>query len=169
MGDNVAFKTIIDAILQGNIPVVQQHLRGITDINSIGDGEQTLLHAAAKKGNPFIIQLLLNRRGNPQAVDKEQRTPIMIAIENQNTQAFQSLRKQGSTLLASDTSGLNCLHYTAKYGNIEILNDLLSNEFSQQVNEKTPYGITALHFACYFDKPLVGLIYFFLSNNYWNY
>lgn len=128
--------------------------------------EQTLLHAAAKKGNPFIIQLLLNRRGNPQSIDNQQRTPIMIAIENQNVQAFQSLRKQGATLLASDSKGWNCLHYTAKYGNLDILNDLLSNEFAQQINETTPHGVTALHFACYFDKSSVGFISFFSQNYY---
>ena len=84
--------SIYDAIEDGNIEVVKQHLAAGTDVNSKDKDGWTLLHEAASEGHNKIIELLVAKGADVNAKGADGETPV-DAASNPETTDF--LRKLG--------------------------------------------------------------------------
>ena len=84
--------SIYDAVEDGNIEVVKQHLAAGTDVNSKDKDGWTPLHEAASEGHNKIIELLVAKGADVNAKGADGETPV-DAASNPETAGF--LRKLG--------------------------------------------------------------------------
>jgi len=71
--------SIYDAIEDGNIEVVEQHLAAGTDVNSKDKDGWTPLHEAASEGHKPIVELLITKGADVNAKDDDGETPLDAA------------------------------------------------------------------------------------------
>ncbi len=91
-GPPVPDMSIYDAIEDGNIKVVKQHLAAGTDANSKDKDGWTPLHEAASEGHKTIVELLITEGANVNAKDQDGETPIDAAAK---PEIADLLRKHG--------------------------------------------------------------------------
>jgi len=84
--------SIYDAVEDGNIEVVKQHLAAGTDVNSKDKDGWTPLHEAASEGHNKIIELLVAKGAVVNAKDDDGETPVDAAA---NPETAELLRKHG--------------------------------------------------------------------------
>ena len=84
--------SIYDAVEDGNIEVVKQHLAAGTDVNSKDKDGWTPLHEAASEGHNKIIELLVAKGADVNAKDDDGETPVDAAV---NPETADLLRKHG--------------------------------------------------------------------------
>ena len=84
--------SIYDAIEDGNIEVVKQHLAAGTDVNSKDKDGWTLLHEAASEGHKQIVKLLVTKGADVNANDDDGETPLDVAAKPERAEL---LRKNG--------------------------------------------------------------------------
>jgi hypothetical protein len=72
--------SILDAIDEGNIEAVKQHLAAGADVNAKARDATTPLHLAALKGQKEIAELLIAEDANVNAKGTGGRTPLNTAI-----------------------------------------------------------------------------------------
>ena len=95
-GPSVPDISIHEAVQDGNIEAVKQHLAAGTDVN--GTGEElgwTPLHLAAYKGQNEIVELLIAKGANVNAKNDIGETPLDFAIQLKSTEIADLLRKHG--------------------------------------------------------------------------
>jgi len=87
--------SIFNAVKEGNIEAVKQHLAAGTDVNAkdAGWGDLTPLHYAAQKGHKEIIELLIANGVNVNAKMTNGSTPLDLAIEYNQTETADLLRE----------------------------------------------------------------------------
>ena len=78
-GPPVPDMSIYDAIEDGNIEVVKQHLAAGTDVNSKDKDGWTPLHEAASEGHKSIVELLITKGADVNAKDDNGETPLDAA------------------------------------------------------------------------------------------
>ncbi len=88
--------SINQAILDGDIKVIKQHLAAGTDVNSKDAGGWTPLHWAAGEGYKKAIKLLLSNGANINATEVTGRTPLDYAMTTPETRIAALLRKYGA-------------------------------------------------------------------------
>ena len=84
--------SIYDAIEDGNIEVVKQHLAAGTDVNSKDKDGWTPLHEAASEGHKSIVELLITKGADVNAKDDDGETPLDVAAK---PEIADHLRKHG--------------------------------------------------------------------------
>ena len=84
--------SIYDAVEDGNIEVVKQHLAAGTDVNSKDKDGWTPLHEAASEGHNKIIELLVAKGADVNAKGADGETPVDAAA---NPEITDFLRKLG--------------------------------------------------------------------------
>ena len=84
--------SIYDAVEDGNIEVVKQHLAAGTDVNSKDKDGWTPLHEAASEGHNKIVELLVAKGADVNAKDDDGETPVDAAA---NPETAGLLRKHG--------------------------------------------------------------------------
>jgi len=84
--------SIYDAVEDGNIEVVKQHLAAGTDVNSKDKDGWTSLHEAASEGHNKIVELLIAKGADVNVKNDDGETPLDAAA-NPETAAL--LRKHG--------------------------------------------------------------------------
>ncbi|MDP7177311.1 MAG: ankyrin repeat domain-containing protein, partial [Verrucomicrobiota bacterium] len=84
--------SIYDAVEDGNIEVVKQHLAAGTNVNSKDKDGWTPLHEAASEGRNKIIELLVAKGADVNAKDDDGETPVDAAA---NPETAGLLRKHG--------------------------------------------------------------------------
>ena len=84
--------SIYDAVEDGNIEVVKQHLAAGTDVNSKDKDGWTPLHEAASEGHNKIVELLVAKGADVNAKDDDGETPVDAAA---NPETADLLRKHG--------------------------------------------------------------------------
>ena len=84
--------SIYDAIEDGNIEVVKQHLAAGTDVNSKDKDGWTPLHEAASEGHKPIVELLITKGADVNAKDDDGETPLDAAAK---PEIADHLRKHG--------------------------------------------------------------------------
>lgn len=90
---------LIEAVVKGNVEVVQSLLDAHADINSLNKPlDKPILSIAAEKGQRLIVDLLLARQADVKAEDYLGRTPLFVAksSENENEDCLMPLLKAGS-------------------------------------------------------------------------
>ena len=90
--------SIHKAVETGNIDAVKKHLAAGTDVNVNADAESlvTPLHVASVFGKEEISELLINSGADVNALMKDGRTPLDLAIELKKTKTAALLQKHGA-------------------------------------------------------------------------
>ena len=83
--------SIYDAVEDGNIEVVKQHLAAGTDVNSKDKDGWTPLHEAASEGHNKIIELLVAKGADVNAKGADGETPVDVAASPETTDFLRKL------------------------------------------------------------------------------
>ena len=114
------------------------------DINGI-----TLLMIAAKLGQIQLAELLINYGSSVEDKDRENRTPLMYAVEScygDNVDVVKFLLEKKAKVNIQDNNGNSALHRSADRGYINSMTILL--EYGAFCNSENKDKETPLHLAC---------------------
>jgi ankyrin repeat protein len=115
------------------------------DVNKVDDDGKTVLHDAAKNGDRYVIQYLINNGADISVVDREGKTALHYAAGSGRADAVQWLIDNKADIKAVDKAGNTMLHYAAQSGNLDVIEFLIKND--ADVNAINRNGKTALHYA----------------------
>ncbi|XP_023019599.2 histone-lysine N-methyltransferase EHMT2 [Leptinotarsa decemlineata] len=152
-GQNFTENDVIDAVRDEDITklasiiasdTIDMHFR-LSDFN---DG--TPLHYAAQKGFLKVCHLLVSSSLEVDDFDKEQNTPLMLAVSSNNNDVVQYLVRTGASITIKGTDGMTPLHVAAKCGNLGACKILLQAgaTIKNYVNCQDDGGWTPLVWAC---------------------
>ncbi|KAI2601749.1 ankyrin [Hypoxylon sp. NC1633] len=114
------------------------------------------LHISASRGNLEITDYLLEKGADVNALDKDENTPLHVAILSKSSKTDEIVRKlisNGAELDFRDDNGATPLMLAAKDGLwnvVKILLDAGADPFSLNY-----YGDNALHLASYYEEPRI--------------
>lgn len=144
------------ASLNGNLKLVQLLLdRGANVEPCSGPkwNHQAPIHLAAEKNHAHVIEMLADpkRKGDINRASVNGYSPLLIAVANGSLESTQILVKLGADCSVSSSSKSSPLHESAKTGNIEIANILITAKsdllYAEDIDKDTP-----LHIALYGRK-----------------
>ena len=84
------------AVYEGNIEIINQHLSFGADINTKDAGGWSPLHWAVGEGHEKIIKLLLAKKADVNAIDQTGKTPLDYAVINKKNETADLLRIYGA-------------------------------------------------------------------------
>ena len=88
--------SIYDAVRDGNIEAVKQHIAAGTDVNAQDDEDMTPLHYAALTGHKETVELLITKGADVNAKENLiRKTPLDAAIFQRDPETADLLRKHG--------------------------------------------------------------------------
>jgi cytohesin len=132
--------SIHDAVEEGNIEAVKQHLAAGTDVNVKGGRMVgTPLHYAALEAHKEIIELLIAKGADVNAKDKHGRISLHLAALGGHKEIAELLIAKGADVNAKGMTGWTALHQAAIYGYKEIAELLIAE--GADVNAKASSGI----------------------------
>mmetsp|Transcript_110859 Transcript_110859/g.207824 ORF Transcript_110859/g.207824 Transcript_110859/m.207824 type:complete len:329 (-) Transcript_110859:108-1094(-) len=132
-----------DAVNRGDYVAVKDILRDGVNVGQRDATGDTALHWAAYNSNKEIIDVLLEARSDPNAVDHKGKTPLRRAYDNKDVAG--ALIAAGADVKAADRSGSTTLHRAAEEGFLEVANLLL--EARADANATNDEAYNALHLA----------------------
>lgn len=112
--------------------------------------EGSLLHYAAYRGYLEMCHLLISLNVPINEMDKEQNTPLMLAITAHKIDVIQYLVRTGANITLKGTDGMTALHVSSKCGNLQACKILLEAGASikNYINCQDDGGWTPLVWAC---------------------
>jgi uncharacterized protein len=119
-----AERTVLDAIARNDVEVLQEKLRDVSDVDDLtGDFGRAAMQAA-RRGNPAIVRLLLDRGAVHLLEWLDQHTLLAEAARHGNVEVVQLLIERGADLHAIGKDGLTPLAWAIAGGQnaiVEIL------------------------------------------------
>ena len=109
------------------------------------NSDQSLVHAASKKGCVVLLQILLDQGLDIHARDMYGRTPALIAASNGQKKALDFLLSRGAEKYIRDRDGNTLLKAAAMGGHVDIISGLKDIEYD--FTEKPLRGTTPLILA----------------------
>ncbi|RJR07138.1 ankyrin repeat domain-containing protein [Candidatus Parcubacteria bacterium] len=140
---------IWDAIISRKIATVKEIIKQNPDMinNAINQDGDTLLHYAARYGQPEIAELLIENGANINATNiKNNQTPLYLAVFFNDVEITSLLIKNGADVNIKDFKGVTTLHIALSNNRNEALVMLLIKSGSN-VNVKDNNGNTPLSLA----------------------
>ena len=135
------------AIDVGNIPQLQSVLRDINeDINTQLEDGETLLHVASKAKNPFIIQLLINKKADVNRQNSIGTTPLHYAVSVNYEPSIQVLLRLKGDINSYNDEGFLPIHEAVKSNSGNAMQLILQRDIQHQ-KLLTFDGRTILHIA----------------------
>ena len=117
---------LYQATIQGHTACVQLLLRHGADVNlTVSDQGETLVHIAVKETRRQILRALLEHKAKPDEAMKNGKTPLMLAVEQDNVDFIPLIMSYGITLIKKDNSGNTVFHFLAKHGSAKSARYLL--------------------------------------------
>ena len=111
------------------------------------DGDTCLHYAVDEDCSKDVLEAILIPGVNVNAINKNNRTALMLACEKGNKDAINVLLNSGSDSNIADADGDTCLHYAVRNDCcIEVLQVIISH--SADVNAANISNVTALMIAC---------------------
>jgi hypothetical protein len=147
--------SIHEAVFDGNIEAVKQHLAAGTDVNAktqsrmYGIG-RTSLHNATFLGHKEIVELLIAKGADLNAKDRSGTTPLHFAVAGGHKEIAELLIAEGADVNAKVNSGRTPLHLAAYNGHKEIADLFIAN--GANVNAKGADGRTPLDLAIKYKR-----------------
>lgn len=157
---------LFGAVQGGNLEVVKALLErdpSLVHDTTVYD-RHSALHIAAANGQIEILSLLLEGSINPDVVNRNKQTPLMLAAMHGKISCVKKLVEAGANILMFDSlNGRTCLHYAAYYGHSDCLQAILSAAqtspvaaswgYARFVNIRDGKGATPLHLAARLKRP----------------
>ncbi|KAF4531898.1 hypothetical protein B566_EDAN000927, partial [Ephemera danica] len=146
------------ACAQGAVEIVRLMFRMQPDeklqcMASCDVQKMTPLHCAAMFDHPEIVQFLVSEGADINSMDKERRSPLLLAASRSGWRTVHALIQLGADILLKEVNNRNVLH-------LIVMNGGRLDEFAQQVyqsqaqaqlaqllNEKDLAGCSPLHYA----------------------
>lgn len=114
------------AVLNGNFEAVKLLLKQQNVVNSLDGNKNTPLHVAMVEPHMKIIQFLLENRADPNIKNTRKMTPLhLVACKKNGLAVVRLLLAAGAKTNRADIYGNTPLHLAARYGNKDILEELL--------------------------------------------
>lgn len=137
------------------IPVIGANIINLKEDGKVGN---SLLHVAIENGATRIVELLLKNGANKEALNEEAQTPLLLAINLENSDIVSLLLQHGvQTDVGISSTGVSPLSLAALHRNHSIMKLLLNGGACMAIPNKA--GITPLHFAVkYRDHDMVKLL-----------
>ncbi|XP_067644879.1 transient receptor potential cation channel subfamily A member 1 [Eurosta solidaginis] len=146
------------ACAQGAIEIVKlmfsmQPSEKLTCLSCTDVQKMTPLHCAAMFDHPDIVEYLVTEGADINALDKEQRSPILLAASRSGWKTVHLLIRLGASISVKDASSRNVLHFVIMNGGrlpefAEEVNKKQSHsQLVQLLNEKDDSGCSPLHYA----------------------
>ena len=101
-----------------------------------------ILVDSVSDSDPIGVRQALDAGANPNVVDEDGVTPLMLSARWDRTECLDALIRKGANLEATDTNGRTALRIAAERGHLASLNALLGKNAS--VNSKDRFGWSAL-------------------------
>lgn len=98
---------------------------GIVDAGDLAN-MRTPLHFAAMRGDPEIVQILLEAKASPKARDSRQETPLHLAVRTNAARVVELLLDSGASLTAVNDKNRTPFHLAAEFGDAKIVRMLLA-------------------------------------------
>ena len=155
-GANIAIKdkqnrTPLDYAIQyrayGGSDVTGLLLTGVKDPNEKLPTGELPLHLAARFGYADAVKTLLERKADPAATDAAKRTPLEVAMINNQTAVANVLIPVVDVSNFKTTDGRSLLHWAASNGLTEAVDSLIQRKAN--INGKNEDGETPLHAAAW--------------------
>ena len=121
------------AAYSGNLNNAQKYF-DVESVNSMGkDSGKTALHFAAQAGHVEMIGWLLKNNANINSQDKDQNTPLMLALLKQQNGAAATLLQEHCQAVITNSSGLNGLQIAITQGAPPELIQTLRNKIISEI------------------------------------
>ncbi|XP_066511959.1 death-associated protein kinase 1-like isoform X1 [Hoplias malabaricus] len=148
--DSFVMKAIIHAINDDNVPGLKHLLGSLTsyDINQPNKHGTPPLLIAAGCGNVQIIDVLMKKGADIQALDKSGANAIYYASRHGHMETLKFLHEKKCPLDIQDKSGETALHVAARYGNVDVVLYLCSIHANPDLTDReqeTPLHCAAWH------------------------
>ncbi|XP_067685531.1 serine/threonine-protein phosphatase 6 regulatory ankyrin repeat subunit A-like [Haliotis asinina] len=151
--DDEGMTAVLVAASLGNREVLDFLVRQGADMLVADNDGQNILHLACKEGNVEIVKYILTKkllgintkgiRGMP---------PVLQSAYYGKREVFDVLVKQGADLSVVDKNGDSILHLACRRGNVEMVNDILTQKFVD-INTKGYMGMPPVLLAvCFFNR-----------------
>lgn len=107
---------LMSAIRAGRSSVCVELIKkmSVAQINHANKEGETSIFIAAHKGNGVVLQRLLRHKADCNLATESGVIPLMVALQQNNTECVNALIAAGSQINVHDANGRNCLHYYAK-------------------------------------------------------
>ena len=139
-------KNIWEAVEQGDIEAVRQHLASGTDVDAKSSRTgSTPLHFATNYGRKEIAELLISKSADVNPMGGGGKTPLSYAVGEGHKEIVELLIANGADVNAKGTDETSPLHFAAMNGHTEIAELLIDK--GADVNAKDEDGETPLDWA----------------------
>ncbi|XP_023702416.1 transient receptor potential cation channel subfamily A member 1 isoform X3 [Cryptotermes secundus] len=146
------------ACAQGAIEIVKlmfsmQPAEKVQCLASCDVQKMTPLHCAAMFDHPEIVQYLVSEGADINPLDKERRSPLLLASSRAGWRTVQILIQLGANIHLKDVNSRNVLHLVVMNGGRleEFANEVIKAQSKvsllQLLNEKDKTGCSPLHYA----------------------
>lgn len=120
--DDRGHPPLLLAVQADDLPMAQFLLEAGADPNQSDPKRWTPLHEAASRGNPALVQLLLQSGAKVDAREKQnQGTPLHIACFHGNVEICRILLRAGANINARDGERLTPLFHAKDQGHAELV------------------------------------------------
>ena len=134
------------AAREGHDNVVHALLYSQCLVDAKGQDGYTALHYSCRYGHVDIVKALVNQKANVNAKTDSSDTPLTLAAREGHDNVVHALLSDSQCQVdAKGQDGYTALHYSCRYGHVDIVRTLVSNKAS--VNAMTDSGETPLLLA----------------------
>jgi ankyrin repeat protein len=144
---NTGSTPFLEASKSGHTDVTWLLLDHNPDVNvcDSGDGQDTPLHYAARRGQLKLARKLLELNAEVNSCNSSKHTPLFFASQYGHTYVVRLLLDYNADIYARDKDGDTSLHISAGCGQLEVTQMLL--EHGAEINSRDNDGWTPLHRA----------------------
>jgi ankyrin repeat protein/L-ascorbate metabolism protein UlaG (beta-lactamase superfamily) len=137
---------IHEAIQQGDLTKTQSLIaKNPTLLNAKTEEGRTPLHVAVMGGHKELMEFLIQKGANIDALDAEGRTPLIGAIMSRKPELAHTLVNRGADVKIKSKEGASAIIYTLFFGPEDLIEPLLDH--GQNVNERFIGGVTLMQGA----------------------
>ncbi|XP_066274823.1 ankyrin repeat and death domain-containing protein 1A-like isoform X2 [Branchiostoma lanceolatum] len=145
-------KELHQAARKNDIKRVQALLSSGVNVNAGNQVDRTALHWAAGNGNTEIVKMLSSHDANIDGEDKYGMTALLWAAWFGYRNTVGALVFSGANATCENKQGLNILHCAAQNGHVDVIQFILEDLESFDLNGKDKNGKTAFHIGAEHGK-----------------
>jgi len=146
--------SLLDAAEQGNLPLMDEYLKGSQLVNMRNACLWTPLMKAAINGQLAAVEKLLAKGADVDLVDKGGYSAMMLAASNNFASVVELLIKHGADINRIEhTHGLSALIWASKRGHSETVRVLLQYQADPHIRDDE--NMTALDYARQKQYPVI--------------